>query len=167
MKGKGRDDTHLFFYMTKTTKLFILMLRLSVGWLLFYAGITKVLDSEWTSAGYLKGAKTFSALYQWFGSAQNIGWVDFLNEWGLTLVGIALILGLATRAAALFGILLMLLYYFPILQFPYVGEHSYIVDEHIIYSFVLLIFIVSRAGRNWGLDAYIHRSSGKIPSLVS
>ena len=44
-------------------------LRLSLGWLLFYAGITKVFDTSWSAAGYLAGAKTFPALFQWTGSS--------------------------------------------------------------------------------------------------
>lgn len=63
--------------MNKTAKLSIVFLRLAMGWLIFYAGITKVLNPNWTAAGYLKGAKTFSGFYQWFALPQNIGWVNF------------------------------------------------------------------------------------------
>src|SRR3989344_7701960 len=99
----------------------LLALRLSLGWVFFYSGIIKIFDAEWTAAGYLAGAKTFPALFQWFALPANIGWVNFMNEWGLTLVGLALITGLFVRYASLGGILIMVLYYLPILQFPYVG----------------------------------------------
>ena len=75
-----------------------------------------------------------------------------MNEWGLTLIGIALILGIAVRFYSFFGALLMLLYYFPILQFPYPNPHSYIVDEHIIYTAAFLALAAVRAGRVWGLE---------------
>lgn len=139
--------------MNKLIRISIFLLRLAMGWFFFYAGITKVLDSTWSAAGYLESAKTLSGLYHWFASAQNIGWVNFINEWGLTLIGISLIFGILVRWASLGGILLMTLYYLSILQFPYIAPHSLLVDEHIIYILVFLLFFASRAGQIWGLDS--------------
>jgi thiosulfate dehydrogenase [quinone] large subunit len=136
-------------------KIPVLLLRLGMGWLFLYAGLSKVLNPTWSSAGYLRGAKTFPNLYAWFALPQNIGWVDFLNEWGLTLIGVSLILGAAVRWSALAGIALMALYYFPVLNFPYVGEHSYLVDEHVIYALVFLLLYFARAGEYWGLDRFV------------
>lgn len=132
-------------------------LRVALGWIFFYAGITKLFDPEWTAAGFLKSAKTFPALYQWFALPQNIGWVNFLNEWGLTLIGTALILGIFIRFASFWGIVLMLLYYFPQLQFPKAGAHSFIVDEHIIYILVLLVVIFSKDAKRYGLDKWARK----------
>lgn len=50
--------------MTQFQKISLFLLRISIGWLMFYAGITKVLNPEWSAAGYLKGAKTFVVFYQ-------------------------------------------------------------------------------------------------------
>lgn len=138
--------------MNRLEKISIFLLRLSLGWLFFYAGITKVLNPDWSAAGYLNNAKTFSGLYQWLASTQNISWVNLLNEWGLTLIGMALILGVFTRWASLGGILLMVMYYFPILQFPYVSTTSFMIDNHVIFSLVFLVFFLSHAGKFWGLD---------------
>ena len=135
----------------------VFLSRVGLGILFFYAGITKVINPDWSAGGYLNSAKTFPGLYQWFASAGNIGWINFVNEWGLTLVGLALITGLLVRWASLGGILLMILYYLPILQFPIVGEHSYIVDEHIMYITVFLILISSNAGTFWGLDSWLYK----------
>jgi len=142
--------------MTRAVKLSILALRLAIGWLLFYAGISKIVNPEWSAAGYLENASSFPGLFGWFALPQNIGWVNFLNEWGLTLVGLALILGVAVRYASIGGGLLMLLYYFPVLEFPYAG-HGIIVDDHLIYLLVFILFYVTRAGRFWGLDRYFTR----------
>ena len=128
-------------------------LRLSLGWLFFYSGITKVFDASWSAAGYLAGAKTFPALFQWFASPANIGWVNFLNEWGLTLIGAALLAGLFVRLASFAGVLLMALYYLSALDFPYPNAHSFIVDEHVIYALILFFFAFSNAGVFYGLDA--------------
>src|SRR3989344_450615 len=128
-------------------------LRLSLGWLFFYAGITKVFDAGWSAAGYLAGAKTFPALFHWFALPANIGWVNFINEWGLAAVGLALILGWRGKWASFAGAGFMLLYYLPILDFPYPNAHSFIVDEHFIYALLLVFLALSGAGRIYGLDA--------------
>ena len=145
--------------MNYQLKMAVFLSRVSLGVLFFYAGITKVLNPSWSAAGYLGSAKTFPGLYQWFASAGNIGWINFMNEWGLTLVGLALITGLLVRWASLGGILIMVLYYFPIMQFPYVGPNSWIVDDHIIFIFVFFVLIASNAGSFWGLDSWLKRHS--------
>ncbi|MDP3954483.1 MAG: DoxX family protein [bacterium] len=138
--------------MSHYQKIFLFLLRISLGWLFFYAGITKVINPNWSAAGYLGNAKTFSGLFSWFAQPGNIGWVSFLAEWGLVLVGVSLIAGFLVRWSSLGGILLMILFYLPILAFPIVGEHSYIVDEHIIYIFVFAVLALFNAGVYWGLD---------------
>ena len=138
--------------MSRFQKFSLVTLRLSMGWLMFYAGITKVLDPDWSAAGYLKGAKLFVGFYQWLLSPQVLPVINFINEWGLTLLGVSLILGVFVRLSSLFGAVLMLLYYLPILDFPYPNPHSFLVDEHIIYIFVLLLFASLKAGRVWGLE---------------
>lgn len=140
--------------MSKSFKVSLLLLRLALGWLMFYAGITKIMSPDWSAAGYLEHAKTFSGFYGWLASSANIGWVSFINEWGLTLLGVSLILGIGVRLSSILGAVLMLLYYFPVLTFPYIAPHSFIVDDHIIYALVLLIFAAYRAGRVYGLDSW-------------
>jgi thiosulfate dehydrogenase (quinone) large subunit len=130
----------------------LFFLRISLGLLFFYAGIVKVLNPSWSAAGYLTGAKTFSGLYQWMISPEVLPVVNFLNEWGLTLIGISLIFGVGVRLSAPLGALLMLLYYFPVLHFPYIGSNSFLVDEHIIYAFAFLVLAAANAGRIWGLE---------------
>src|SRR3989344_2031756 len=137
--------------MSKSQKISLFVLRLSVGWMFFYAGITKVVNPEWSAAGYLSGAKMFVGFYNWLLSPGILPTVNLVNEWGLTLLGISLILGIGVRLSSVLGALLMLLYYVP-LGFPYPNPHSYIVDEHIIYLAILLYFATIRAGRVWGLE---------------
>ena len=143
--------------MTKSQKLSILILRLSLGFLMFYAGITKVTDPSWSAAGYIKGAKAFSPIYNFLLNPSVLPVINFLNEWGLTLLGISLIFGVFVRPSSVLGIALMILYYLPILKFPYVGEHSYLVDDHIIYSAALFLLLVFKAGRIFGFDGWLSR----------
>ena len=135
----------------------LVLLRVALGWLMLYSGFNKLMNPDWSAAGYLQGAQTFKPLYDYFISPGVLPIVNALNEWGQTLLGVSLILGAFVRLSSVLGALLMLLYYIPILQFPVVGEHSYIVDEHIIYALILLYFATVGAGRTWGLDKWISK----------
>ena len=143
--------------MTYLQKISIFTLRITLGWLFFYAGITKVLDPSWSAEGYLKGAKAFTNIYSFFASPSVLPVVNFLNEWGLTLIGIALITGIGVRIASTFGSLIMILYYLA-LGFPYPNTHSFIVDEHIIYAAALIVLRVFKSGKAWGLEEFALKS---------
>ena len=147
--------------MTRSAQFLLFLLRVAMGWFMFYAGITKVMDPTWTAAGYLHGAKTFTAFYEWLALPAHIGVVNVMNEWGLTLLGVSLIFGIAVRWSSFFGAALMLLYYFPILVFPHPNPHAFIVDEHIIYALLLLFFSAERVGYCIGLE----RLAERIPGL--
>jgi thiosulfate dehydrogenase [quinone] large subunit len=138
-------------------RIIIVMLRVALGWLYFYAGVTKLLDPAWSAAGYLSGAKTFPGFFHWLASPGVLPFTNALNAWGLTLIGAALILGIAVRLASVFGVLLMALYYVCMLEFPYPDAHSFIVDEHVIYALLLLFLSSVQAGRVWGLQPWASR----------
>ena len=143
--------------MAQTQKLTLFLLRIATGWMMLYAGVTKIMDPQWSAAFYLKDAKTFPALFHWFMQPGILPLVNIVNEWGLTLLGVSLILGIFVRLSSLLGALLMLLYYFPILDGVYPNPHAYIVDEHVIYTLVLLFFAAVGAGRIWGLEKWCSR----------
>ena len=146
--------------MTTSQKFFLFLLRVTAGWMFFYAGITKVLNPQWSAEGYLKGAKAFTWFFQMLLDPSVLQIVNIMNKWGLTLLGISLILGLFVRFSSLLGILLMALYYIA-LGFPYPNPNSYIVDQHVIYIAVLLFFAAIRAGRIFSLDGKrVHHHSG-------
>lgn len=140
--------------MNQNIKKIIFLLRISLGWIFFYSAIIKIMDPGWSAAGYLSSAKTLSDLYQWFAGPQNIAWINFLNKWGQLLIGVSLISGFLVRFSSYWGILLMLLYYLPVLNFPYVGKTGLLVDEHIIYILLFVLFIKTNAGKFWGGDNY-------------
>ena len=153
--------------MTKFQKLSLFLLRISTGWLMLYAGLTKLLNPQWSAAFYLKDAKTFGSFFQWFMRPEILPITNWLNEWGLTILGTSLILGIFVRLTSIYGIALMLLYYLPILDFPYPDAHSFIIDDHIIYALILLFFAAARAGRVWGLENWCARFPicSKFPRL--
>ena len=129
-------------------------LRVSMGALYLYAGLTKVFDPAWSAAGYLHGAKTFAWLFQWMLDPAVLPFINFLNAWGLTLLGISLLVGGLVRYSSYAGAGLMALYYLAALNFPYPNAHAFIVDEHIIYIAVLVVFVAMDVGNVWGFDGW-------------
>ena len=128
------------------------LLRVALGWLFFYAGITKILGPGWRPKGFLLGQSQglFKSMFVAMAGSAVVDWLVML---GLTLIGAALILGVLTRFASFWGIVMMVLFYLP--TFP--PEHGF-VDEHIIYALVLAYFIAVKAGKYCGIDKYIEHS---------
>jgi len=142
-----------------TEKSAIAFLRLAMGWLFFYSGITKIMSGDWSAEGYLKSAESFTGIYHWFASPGILPLINFLNEWGQLFIGISLLLGIFVRWSTIFGILMMLLYYFA-LPFPFPNPQSFIVDQHIIYALALGVLHYTKAGQFLGIDKF--RSSRKL-----
>ena len=116
----------------------IFFLRLSLGWLFIYAGAIKIFDPKWSADFYLKGAQSFSGFYHWLALPANIGWVNLLNEWGLFLVGLFIMIGLFVRHASVAGIVIMALYYFPTLHFPLLETIRLLLMST---SYILFVFV--------------------------
>lgn len=134
------------------------LFRIVMGWFFLYAGITKVLDPNFSASGYLSGAKILTGFYGWLASPGILPVVNFMNEWALTLLGVSLILGIFVKLSTKLGILLMILYWLP-LGILHPDAHSLIVDDHIIFAAGLLFLSSMNAGRIWGLDNFIFKSS--------
>lgn len=141
--------------MKHIQKFSVLLLRLSLGWVMLYGGITKIMDPSWSAKSFLLSAQTFPEFYAWFAQPHLLPYVNLLNEWGLALIGASLILGVFVPISAFFGAALMMLYYFPDMQFPMVGEHALIVDFHFIYAICFLVLMGMHAGRYMGIDKRI------------
>lgn len=95
--------------MEKMVKYFLTLLRIILGWYFLFEGISKILVSGWTSRNYLLGSTwIFSDFFYWLASSPTlVGIVDFLNIWGLILIGISLFVGLFVRWASLFAAILL------------------------------------------------------------
>jgi thiosulfate dehydrogenase [quinone] large subunit len=138
-------------------------LRIMLGWFMFADGLQILLQPNWSATGFLLHAKTFPAFYAWFASPYNIWWIDPLNSWGITLVGLALLIGVGVRPAAWAGFALMILYYFPHNVFPYV-TYGFIVEEHVIYAAAFLLIAVSPYAQSWGLSNNLRGTFlGRVP----
>ena len=149
----------------KITSVSSIMLRLMLGWYMFFAGIEKVMNTEWSASGFLMHAKTFPAFYAWFGSEANAWWINPLNAWGIFLVGVALLLGVGIRFASILGATLMILYYFPHNVFPTV-PHGFIVEEHIINAVAFIFIAFYLPAHKFGLADKLRKTFlGRIPVL--
>ena len=125
-------------------------LRVCMGALFLLAGLSKLTTAGWSAAGYLSGAT--GPFASWFQSMAGNAFVDGLNVWGQLLIGLALLLGVGVRAASFFGGLMMLLYYFA--AFESNTAHG-LIEEHIVYIFVLLVLASGMAGRHFGLGKWV------------
>ncbi|MFC4359714.1 DoxX family membrane protein [Halobium salinum] len=135
----------------------LLGLRLVMGWTLFYAGITKVLDPTWSAEGFLLNAIPEGNPFVGFWATLASDWlwlVDPLNAWGLTLVGLALLLGAVVRWAAFWGAVMMLFYWAASLPLA----NGIVVDDHVVYALLLFGLGAFGAGRILGLDAVLERT---------
>ncbi|WP_346855730.1 DoxX family protein [uncultured Draconibacterium sp.] len=140
-------------------KLFITVFRVAIGWHFLYEGLSKLLATNWSAAGYLSSSTgPFSGFYQWLGGSESImSVVDPLNIAALILIGLALFLGLAIRFSAISGVVLLLLYYF---AHPPFGaslmastEGSlYIVNKNMIEALALALLLFLKE-KGWGLYA--------------
>ena len=124
--------------------------RLEDGGIDFFAKDVAWLNGGSPTAGFLEfGTKgPFKDLYA--GLAGQV-WVDWVYMLSMLLIGLALILGIGTRLAAIGGIVWMALFYTASGIWP---EHNPFVDEHVVYSIVLAGIAYVAAGRYLGFGKY-------------
>lgn len=151
--------------LTKLQQTTLVILRFIIGWHLLYEGIVKLLNPDWSSAGFLAESKwILSGFSNWIISNSGIlQIVDFLNTWGLIAIGTGLIVGLFTRIAAISGVLLLLMYYFnnpPFigLEYSMPSEGNYlIVSKTLIETVALFVLVVFPTGSIANLDKIVCR----------
>ncbi len=152
----------------------ITVLRIVVGWHFLYEGIAKLTAPSWSAVGYLKQARgPFAGLFRWLASQPNLlGNADLITMWGLTIVGLLLMLGLFTRLASVAGIAFILLFY--LANPPFVGyfysiptEGSYlIVNKNLVELCALVVILMTGSGRGAGLDRILHRIFARRPATL-
>jgi thiosulfate dehydrogenase [quinone] large subunit len=143
----------------------LVILRILIGWHFLYEGLAKIMKSGWSAAGFLTQSKgLFSPLFQWMAAnSQVLSVVDFLNIWGLTLIGLGLMLGALTRYAAWAGMGLILLYYlcnppFPGLYYAIPSEGNYLfVNKNLVEMAALWVIAVIPTGQYLGFDRLLFK----------
>jgi len=160
---------------TRLQMVALALLRIFIGWHFLYEGTAKLLKPNWSASSFLLQARgPLSGLFHWIAnSPEMLGYANFLNIWGLILIGLGLILGCFTRTASGAGLLLILLYYF--CNPPFVGyfyslpsEGSYlIINKNLVEAAALLVTLVLCGGRCYGFDQIIHKFlAGRQSAIV-
>ena len=141
-----------------TTKNFIVYFRIAMAWTFLYAASHQVFDPSFSAVGFLSKTKTFHDFFAQFAAPAALPYTNFLVEWGHLLIGLSLLFGFMTRVSAAFGTLLMIVYYFAHMDFPFIDDKTnFIMEFHLVYAGVLLWLIAAKAGHVWGLDGWIER----------
>jgi thiosulfate dehydrogenase [quinone] large subunit len=163
----GKETT--FDYSEHWLGYAIIALRVTMGWVLFQGGVTKLVtyldatpENDWTAAGFLANAipagNPFVGLW---GAMAGSPLIDALVMWGLTLTGLGLILGALVRWNAFWGAVMMLFFWAASLEGGLMAglplAHGWVVDDHLIYAALLFGLGAIGAGRLLGLDAYVER----------
>ena len=131
---------------SKRQLIYLLILRFAIGWHVLYEGMAKVLNPEWTSYGFLQEFQgIMSGISQWIlSNPQVLDTVDFLNTWGLVLIGLGVIFGFLFKPAAIAGSVLIFVYYLstpPLIGFEYslpADGNNLIINRVLIESIALL-----------------------------
>ncbi len=153
----------------------LLILRVVLGFGFLYAGLEKLLDfagaGSWSAAGFLKFATAGTVPNMvghpetmvhnptrqfWVDLAANPTAVDLVNALviaGELAIGVALILGVATRLAGALGALMMFLFWVAAWDFQY-G----IVNLQFVYMILSAIVAYASAGRVLGIDAILEKT---------
>jgi thiosulfate dehydrogenase [quinone] large subunit len=140
--------------VNKPTKLFLILLRVAVGWFFLYQGITAILDPQWSVLPFISNAHTFPDFYMSMSDSITASYISYLIKGLYVLIGACIVSGLFVRVGAFLGALIMLFFYFPLLQFPYVRYADvtyYIVDYHLMMAILLIYLFAARAGEVFGL----------------
>lgn len=146
------------------------VLRLSLGWVFLWAFLDKlfalgfatgrnpetgVVDrfgpDAWINGGsptlgFLKFGTDgpFASFYQSFAGA---AWADWLFMIGLAGIGLALMLGIGMRVAAVSGALMLVLMWSAALP----PANNPFMDDHLVYALALIALALAGAGRTLGL----------------
>jgi thiosulfate dehydrogenase [quinone] large subunit len=144
----------------------LVTLRMLIGWHFLYEGLVKIVNPNWSAAELLAQSQgVFSGIFHWFlGDPTRLAAVDFLNRWGLLLIGAGLIAGFLTRYATVAGMLLLALYYLctpplPFYSYSMPSEGSYLlVNKVLIELAALWVLLAFPTGEIVGLDRLLVRA---------
>jgi thiosulfate dehydrogenase [quinone] large subunit len=156
--------------LTHTAARALAVLRVATGFVFLWAFFDKTFGWHYSTASgkaWIHGGsptKGFLAsvdvgpLQSTFHTMAGTWYADWLFMLGLLGIGVALILGVTMRIAAIAGVILMAFMWlaeFPIAQHTSAGAASGsvnpLVDYHVIYAIVMVVLAATYAGMTWGL----------------
>jgi thiosulfate dehydrogenase [quinone] large subunit len=137
-------------------------LRISLGWVFLWAFLDKALGlghetakaDAWIKGGSpTQGFLAFGAAGPFKGFYNDIagaGWANWLFMLGLLAVGVALILGVTMRIAAVAGSAMLLMMWTAVLP----PANNLFMDDHLIYAGLLGLLALTNAGCTVGLGLW-------------
>lgn len=152
--------------LSKTQLSALVALRVLTGWYFLYEGVTKLLSPTWSAYGYLMDSKGWlTPVFTWMADTPLVlNTVNYLNIYGLTLIGLSLMLGIFSRTGSIGAIVMLALFYLshpPLMDVSYVlrPEGSYLwVDKNlIIMASVVVSGIVFPTSGRVGFDRFLQR----------
>ena len=147
----------------------LVILRVLIGWYFLYEGLAKVFTPKWTAYGYLMDSQgVFAPFFRMIAENQSMmAAADFINIWGLTLVGVMLILGLLEKASYIGAALFLILYYLshpPLLHVEYLlpTEGSYLwVDKNLVMLAAVAVLYFFPTAMRIGIDRIMLKNKSK------
>ncbi len=154
---------------SKTPARVLAVARIAVGFIFLWAFFDKLLGlgySTTAAKAWINGGSPTSGFLghveagpfrSFFTSLAGSNIVDALFMLGMLAVGVALILGIGLRLAAVAGTLILVLMYvaeWPLARMTFDGQPTSstnpLVDYHLIYAFVAILAALFAAGHTWG-----------------
>lgn len=145
-------------------------LRIATGFIFLWAFLDKLFglgystpaERAWLNGGSptkgFLGSIDAGPFASTFRSMAGEWWVDWLFMLGLLAIGVAVVLGIGLRAAAVSGTLLLALMWiaeWPPARYTSAGEATGstnpLIDYHVIYALALIVVAATAAGNRWGL----------------
>jgi thiosulfate dehydrogenase [quinone] large subunit len=169
--------------LSTTQKVSLVVLRTLIGWHFAYEGLYKLSLPGWSragdrlpvwsAAGYLNAAGgPLADLFRGLAESGILPWIDVLIPVGLLLVGVSLLLGLATQIGCWGAIAFLTLFYLsaiPTSGMPQPGaEGTYLlVSKNLIELVAVIAILTFRTGRIAGLDLLVRRraTAPTVPAL--
>lgn len=138
--------------------------RLSTGFIFLWAFLDKTFglgystpsERAWInggnpSQGFLKSDAVVGPFKDFFASIASPA-TDVLFMLGMLAVGLAVMLGMGVRIAAIAGSLIMFLMW--VAEWPMEAGTNPFMDYHLIYAMVLVVVACTLAGDTWGLGKW-------------
>lgn len=139
--------------------------RILIGWYFLYEGVSKILNPGWSANFFLLDSQGFFApLFKSLAfHAELLSVADFLIQWGLAAIGFWLIVGLFTRVAIVFGIIITALFSLshpPLIGVEYAlptSDNAMWVGKNIIFIFLLILLYLFPTSDTIGIDRFYLR----------
>lgn len=155
-------QTHILSDNTRLKNIVFGLARIAPGWIFFWAFVDKLLglgfatepgkgwiDGVSPTIGYLKFG-SYGPFASFFQAIAGNAIIDWLYMAGLLLIGLSLIFGMGVKIAGYSGAVMVLLIWLTALP----PEHNPIIDEHIVYSLILLSFTQLPIGHALGVGKW-------------